>query len=111
MQYVITPHARFLEPFVWQEKVFNDAELNWLQTYAAKAEIPAVVGGSNNPEEIKDIRRSNVSWLSCNNDTKWVFEKLAETVSSVNAQWFNFNISGFGEAIQMTTYKEENNGI
>jgi PKHD-type hydroxylase len=111
MQYLLTPHTLPVEPWVWWDGAFTEQELNWLQNKAKQAEQNAQVGGGGEGVVNPNIRRSQVSWLVNNNDTKWVFEKLADVVSRMNAQHFRFDLTGFGEALQLTNYDQSENGM
>lgn len=108
MQHLLTPYALPLEPFVWWEGAFTEQELNWLQNKAKQAEQNAQVGNnSSNP----NIRRSQVSWLKKNSDTEWVFEKLADVATKINAQFFRFDLTGFCEPLQLTNYDQSEHGM
>lgn len=111
MQHVLTPYAMPVEPFAWWEGAFTDQELDWLQDKATNAEQQAQVGGASQGDDLARIRRSKVSWLNKNQDTAWVFEKLADVVSSLNAQFFRFDLTGFGEPIQLTHYDQAEHGM
>jgi len=111
MQYLLTPHALPVEPWVWWEGAFTEQELNWLQDKAKHAEQNAQVGGGSNGVVNQVIRRSQVSWLNNTLDTKWVFDKLADVVSKMNAQHFRFDLTGFGEPLQLTNYNQSENGM
>jgi PKHD-type hydroxylase len=111
MQHLLTPYAPPLEPFVWWEGAFTDQELNWLQEKAKRAENNAQIGGAKGGEVNPNVRRSQISWLNNSADTKWVFDKLGDVVSKLNAQYFHFDITGFGEALQLTNYDQSENGM
>lgn len=111
MQHVLTPYATNTEPFVWWENGFTEQELNWLQQQAMKAEERAQAGGMKSEEELKQVRRSQVSWLNKIQDTAWVYEKLAHITSSLNAQYYRFDLTGFGEALQLTNYDQSEHGM
>ncbi len=111
MQHMLTPYAANIEQFVWWENGFTEQELNWLQEQAQKAEQRGQAGGANNEGELKQIRRSHVSWLSKNPDTSWIFQKLAHIASSLNAQYFRFDLTGFGEPLQLTNYDQSEHGM
>jgi PKHD-type hydroxylase len=111
MQYLLTPHAKPLPPFAWWEGAFTEQELNWLQAKAKAAEQNAQVGGGSGGVVNNQIRRSQISWLDNNPNTKWVFEKLAHVASQLNAEHFRFDLTGFGEAIQLTNYDQSENGM
>jgi PKHD-type hydroxylase len=112
MQYVLTPHSRRIDPYVWWEGAFTEQELNWLQTNAREAKQNASVGGGQGVGGVNpDVRRSQVSWVSNTPETKWVFEKLGFVASKLNADWFGFDLTGFGEPLQLTHYDQSENGM
>ena len=111
MQYVLTPHSTGQEPYAWWENAFNNDELNWLQKRAKEATQKAQVGGGVGGVIAPEVRRSNINWMANENETKWVFERLAHVVSSLNAQFFRFELTGFGEQIQLTNYDSSEHGM
>lgn len=111
MQYVLTPHAKEIPPFAWWEGAFTENELDWLQQKAKIAEQNAQVGGGSGGSVNPNIRRSQVSWLENNPNTTWVFRKLADVVSKINAEHFRFELTGFGEQLQLTHYDQSENGM
>jgi PKHD-type hydroxylase len=112
MQYVLTPQSRQIEPYVWWEGAFNEQELGWLQSKAREATQNASVGGGQGVGGINpDIRRSQVSWLSNTPETHWIFEKLGFVAARLNSNWFGFDLTGFGEPLQLTHYDQSENGM
>lgn len=112
MQHVITPYSTSIEPFVWWENGFTEQELDWLQNRAVKADQQAVIDDGNVPEDyLKKIRRSQVSWVDKTQDTVWLFQKLSHIASSINAQYYRFNLTGFGESLQLTNYDQSDHGM
>ena len=111
MQHMLTPYGNFVEPFVWWENGFTEQELSWLQEQARKADQRAQVGGNPTSDDLAKVRRSQVSWLNKMPDTAWVFEKLGHIASSLNAQYYRFDLTGFGEAIQLTNYDQSEHGM
>ena len=111
MQYLLTPRAKKIPPYAWWEGAFTEQELDWLQQQAIKAESQAQVGGSFHPSDLAKIRRSQISWLNNNPNTKWVFEKLANVASQLNAEHFCFDLTGFGEPLQLTNYDQVEKGM
>jgi len=111
MQYILTPYSQPIEPWCWWEKEFTHEELNWLQEFAIKSNERAQVGGNPKEEDLFKIRRSYISWLDCNNETEWVFRKLAHVASSINSQFYRFDLTGFGEPLQLTNYQQSETGM
>ena len=111
MQFILIPYSKPIEPFVWWENAFTEQELNWLQQKAKTAEQSASVGGGSGATVDLNIRRSQVSWLDNNTNTSWLFEKLGHVVSQLNADYFKFELTGFGENLQLTNYDQSENGM
>jgi PKHD-type hydroxylase len=107
MHHVLTPHTTPLPDFVWWEGAFTEQELNLLQNKAKHARDAGVTGLG------KDLnyRRSNVDWIEGSPDTEWVFRKLGQVVSELNATHFQFELTGFGEALQLTNYNNADHGM
>lgn len=111
MQYMLTPYSENQEPFAWWEGAFTGQELNWLQQKAREANQKAQVGGGNGGGVNPEVRRSDLNWMANTPETTWVFEKLANVVSSLNSQYFRFDLTGFGEQIQLTHYDSSEHGM
>lgn len=112
MQHLLTPYSTRIEPFVWWEGAFTEEQLNWLQQKAQAASQEAIVGLGNNQIGVEPrIRRSNIAWLHKNDECAWVFEILADIVSDVNARYFRFDLTGFGEPLQLTNYEQAVQGM
>ena len=110
MQHLLTPYSRKIEPFAWWEGAFTDEQLDWLQQKAKEGTQKAQVGGGGGGEINDKIRRSELNWLYKDPECAWVFERLAHVASSLNADYFGFELTGFGEAIQLTNYHEARQG-
>jgi PKHD-type hydroxylase len=111
MQYVLTPHAKQIEPWAWWDGAFSDQELTWLQEKAKNATENAKVGGGRNNNVNSQIRRSQISWLTNTPETQWVFDKFANVVTQLNAEHFRLELTGFGEPFQLTNYDQSENGM
>ena len=107
MQHLLTPHSRKIEPMAWWEGAFTNEQLDWLQKKAKEATESARLGGG----EVKpEIRRSELNWLKKDPESAWVFERLAHVTASLNADYFGFELMGFGEDMQLTNYHESRQG-
>lgn len=67
----------------------------------------AFVGGAPEGRSIPQIRKSEVSWIDHNNETSWLYDKLAYIARQLNGQFFDFDLYGFVEHMQYTTYRPE----
>ena len=111
MQYLLTPYSEKTEFFAWWEGAFTEEQLNFLQKEARNYQSKALVGGGVDGRLDLDYRRSGLSWMPNTPETQWVFQTLAHVASSLNAQFFRFNLVGFGENIQLTNYDESEKGM
>ena len=112
MQYLLTPYTKAVEPWAWWEGLFTEQELDWLQQKAKSAEQNARIGGASGTGDVNaQVRRSQVDWLSNTPETKWVFDKLAKVTSELNIEHFRFDLTGFGESLQLTNYDQSENGM
>ena len=111
MQYLLTPYAEPIEPYAWWDNAFTDQELDQLQRMALNAEERGNVGGNPQGDDLAKIRRSKISWLGNSEETKWIFERLAHVVSSLNSKFYRFDLTGFGENLQLTNYDQTENGM
>ena len=104
MQHLLTPYSRKIEPFAWWEGAFTGQQLDWLQQKSKEATEEAQVGSGNGGAINPNIRRSELNWLQKDQESAWVFEKLAHVAASLNADYFGFELTGFGEPLQLTNY-------
>jgi PKHD-type hydroxylase len=118
MIHIFKPTAKKIENWAWWNEAFSNEELDWLQNKARNALITATVGGAlpvatmATTENINyNTRRSYVDWLQKTEESAWVFERLEDVVNKLNLDYFNFDISGFGEPIQLTNYKDADSGM
>ena len=111
MQRLLTPYNTKIEQYAWMDNVFSSEQLDWLQQKAKTTTDIAQVGASNNTAVDTNIRRSSVSWLSNTPETSLLFDMLAHTVSSLNSQYFRFDLTGFGEPAQLTNYDSAEHGM
>ena len=91
--------------------MFTPPELDAIETLAA--EIPAqaaVVGGKGVRDlmtegEIKtEVRDSDVRWIEPHASREWLFQRIDEIVTQVNAQHFGLDLASFA-AMQFTEYR------
>lgn len=110
--FALTPYNYNRETYAWWDGTFNEDEINYLQNKAKTQTDFAMVGGADNGGSlVPEVRRSEITWLKNDQNDGWVFERLAHVVSSLNSQFFNFDLTCFGEAIQLTNYHEDYNGM
>lgn len=112
LQYTLTDYQDDSPIITYWEGAFNSQEIDYLQNLARNSPTEvAQVGGGNTEIQDNDVRRSNVSWLYNSNENNWIFEKLGHVISSLNATNYRYDLTGFGEAIQLTNYSASDAGM
>jgi len=99
-------------PFVTWRNAFTPDELDKIIEYGNSLEkIKASVGGDPSSEaDISEIRESTTSWIQYNENTSWIYDRLAFIARQLNGQFYRFNLHGFNEDLQYTVYNAESNG-
>ena len=76
-------------------------------------ELDAIINIGNSVEQQKaltaggdlpKVRDSFVAWLFPNDITGWIFERLQTIVTSINQQFYGFDLQGFYQGLQFTKY-------
>ena len=110
MQYLLTPHTCNHSSYTYWDNAFSDEQLNYLQYICKEKTERAQVGSGTGGVVDSNIRRSDVGWLTNTPEHTWVFDILGNVVSNLNAQYYRFDLTGFGEPIQMTNYYGDDKG-
>jgi PKHD-type hydroxylase len=55
-------------------------------------------------EIVSEYRKSEIGWISDNDDTSWLYEKIAGLAKTANKEMWNFDIWGYHDDLQYTTY-------
>ncbi|CAB5221903.1 Oxoglutarate/iron-dependent dioxygenase [uncultured Caudovirales phage] len=115
VSYHLPPVQGRMVPYAFWDDAFNENELNWLQAQAAAASEVAAVGRQEDlpPGEtgvVKDLRRTLISWMRLDVTNEWVYAKLAYAAQNLNISYFNLDLTGFVEPLQMTNYLADDRG-
>lgn len=96
--------------YYYWENFFSDDEINailafphWVQADSAKVGV-----GEGQVNSVK--RRTQVAWLYLDNNTKWVYDRIAEVIARVNSINYQYELSGLYESIQLGIYAENEQG-
>lgn len=105
------PRANASTPFVTWGDAFSEDELEKLAAICDLLPLEAAkIGSGADAEIVPCIRSTRVSWLKNNEDTAWVYDRLAWVARSINSDFYRFNLFGFLEDMQFTVYTEEEGG-
>ncbi|PLX35898.1 MAG: oxidoreductase [Hyphomicrobiales bacterium] len=57
-----------------------------------------------------NIRRADIAWLDDRGSGRWVMDRVVDTVASANRRHFHFDLTEFGERLQVAHYSAEVTG-
>lgn len=95
--------------FVTWTNGFTPEELDKICEYGDKLALADATIGYENATDCK-IRSTQVGWIACNNDTAWLYDRLAHITRQLNAQFYGFDLYGFVEDMQYTVYNADAEG-
>lgn len=59
---------------------------------------------ADDSEHVSEYRKSEIAWLGDDNETRWLYEKMASLCKTANQQMWNFDIWGYQDGFQYTVY-------
>jgi len=97
-------------PYCFRHQVFNATELQKIIKYCNTLEkITGQIGNENDLTVNTELRISDISWINPNTESKWVFDRIAENIDSLNKEFFQHDLYGFSE-IQYAEYDSKQLG-
>jgi PKHD-type hydroxylase len=87
--------------------VFTPRQCDRILAYAEELVADAALIEGEEGSEVADesIRRSTTAWVVPEDETWWIYEKLAAVAEKANRR-YGFDLDGFGEDLQFTTYDQ-----
>jgi len=83
---------------------FSDSEIaSVIELGNAAMKNEAGIVGVNKTDQ--KIRKSTVSWINCNQQSTFLYDKLGYIARMLNGQFFEFDLYGFVEDFQYTVYQ------
>jgi PKHD-type hydroxylase len=112
--YIFAPSPTFgisEHPFVTWTDAFTNEEIDKIVEYCdSLTKTKATVGGLSEEDALKDIRDSDVAWVTYEEDSRWIYDRLAWLSRTINGQFYKFDLYGFNEPLQFTVYEGDNEG-
>jgi len=99
--------------YYYFEDIFTDEELEHITQWGEISNLSdaEVGGGEDGLHIVPEIRVSKVSWIDIEENTKWIYDRLASAAIEANVEMnWNFDLIGFGDTLQYTKYYGENEG-
>ncbi len=90
--------------FAFWENAFSDEELSRIKTIGDA--LPKNDGVVNTTGDLEtQVRKSQVAWISNNNETQFIYDKMGYVSRMLNGQFFDLDLYGFIEDFQYTIYQ------
>lgn len=108
-QYIFAPSPSFdvsEHVFVTYPDAFSPEEIEKIISFCETLEKQEGTVENNNLV-VDSTRKSTIAWVSYNQETTWIFNKLAMACRILNGQFYKFDLFGFSEPLQYTTYSGE----
>lgn len=97
-------------PYCFRHEVFNATELKKIIKYCNTLEkTKGEISNKNSFAVDKELRISDISWVNLNTESKWIFDRIAENIDSLNNEFFQHDLYGFNE-IQYAEYDSKQLG-
>ncbi len=94
------------ENWVCVDGVFKEEDLHKIISIGESLDSKeGVLGADNRIDNV--VRKCKTSWIPFNDESKFIYDTLSEVVVRVNASHFGFNLFGFTESFQYTTYTDD----
>lgn len=96
------------QAYVWWDNAFTDTELQNVIDYCEDKglERGKILSG---PKNVDKIRRCDIKFHHRNDDTAWFFDRLNNIMTSLNNQFYGFELNGY-DSFQYTSYNAAENG-
>jgi PKHD-type hydroxylase len=81
---------------------FTDTELALLTNLGEST--PKEKGSVTDQGKVTETRISEVGWINAEEDSMWLYDKITTMVLEANDAMWNFDLLGFHDSLQYTTY-------
>lgn len=92
--------------FAYWQNGFTAEEVDKIVEYGDKLDLRCgTTGQTIDPlQQDKSVRDSMVGWIKHNDNTAWMWDRLAWVARKLNNQFFGYDLTGFTEDFQYTVY-------
>lgn len=88
--------------YYYYQNVFTESEIELIHSLGNQ--VPKEKGSVTDAGNVTEARISEVSWINENQESYWLYEKIAGMVDEANRAMWEFDIYGFHDSLQYTTY-------
>lgn len=96
------------QKIAFSRNTFNESEIERVVAYFETLEkVKGNVGNAKATDDISRTRVSKVAWVKLNNESRWIYERLAAVTRRINGKHFRYDLYGFHDHMQYTVYEGE----
>lgn len=86
---------------------FSDEEIMWVNNLSKLYPPEKAQIGTSNVED--EVRNSEVHWIPHNEDSEWLYDRIAQLVMLANREKWHFSLHSILDDIQYTKYYDNGN--
>ena len=94
-----------VERYAYWDNLFSKEECETIIKYGKSQKMQEGLVNNDDKTEIDNsVRSSKIVFLNPNAETAWFYQRITESVLSLNDRFFKFDLHGFSEGLQFTHY-------
>jgi len=97
------------EYFATWKNAFSDAELSQIRSMVEATEKAPGIVGEDGVQKLA-LRDTQTGWIDCDQNSGWIYERLARIGSILNAEYLHLDVNGIQERLQVSTYRAPGDG-
>ncbi len=87
---------------------FTDFEVEKIKKLGGS--MPKERASIGNEGTVSEYRISDIAWINDNEESKWLYTKIADYAKIANKEMWNFDIWGYQDSLQYTNYYGDGGG-
>jgi PKHD-type hydroxylase len=88
--------------YYYYQNVFTESEISKIHSLGEAS--PKEKGVVTDSGHVTETRISDVSWIDQKEESYWLYQKISELVNEANKSMWEFDIYGYHDSLQYTTY-------
>ncbi len=98
--------TRYAE-YVVLENVFSDDEITFIRNlWNPNNTLESLLNSTEGNTQNQELRQSSLNLINPEEPCTWIFERLSRTAIDQNLHWFNFDLHGLNEGLQLARYNQ-----
>lgn len=96
--------------YYYFESLFTDEEIEKIKTLGKALPAQKATVVADKESITSDYRESEISWMPDDSTHRWIYDRISTAVKEANSSMWNYDIFGYDDSLQFTTYHATNNG-